>query len=401
MLGSTMSVAASGLRAMQAATDLHSNNIANALTAGYSRQDAAFSTQQFGGVSASSISRFSATMSERISQLQGASTEAAAKSDAMTTASNALSASSDQLSATMADFRASLGAAADRPQDNSVRIAVAGNAVAMASQSTSSLGMMDSQIKDLTKQQSTVKEAAGHKINELIDLNKAMAYDPSNPDIRNQQAEVGKQLADLVGGEVSFTQGGQANFSINGTMVVSGITASALPAVTGGRLNGLVSSVVDITALRSTFSAALDSFAKTMNDFNAQGLDSKKAPGGDIFSFDGTALTFTGSADKMALMSSKGVAGEIARKMSGTSQLSQDVSDLATNAALRAITANGAVTSSYFELTSAVGKQANENGVNLDQETIDLKNAQNYYAANAKVIETANAMLGTLINMKA
>ncbi|MDO9179111.1 MAG: flagellar basal body rod C-terminal domain-containing protein [Agitococcus sp.] len=401
MLGSAMSVAASGLRAMQAATDLHSSNIANAQTVGYSRQDANFTNQQFGGVTASAIPRFSATMATRISQLQGVDASATVKDAAMTSVSNMLSSASDQLSSAMEAFRTSLGAAADRPQDNSVRIAVAGNAAAMASQATANLNVLDAQVIDLTKQSGMVREAATQKMKELIDLNKTAAYDPSNSEIRNQQADVGRQLADLVGGEVSFGPNGQAAFSVNGTIVVDGTTQSSLPVKTGGTLGGLSSAVVDISVLRSTFSTVLGSFSKSMNELNSQGVDSTKAAGKDLFSFDGATLAFTSSVDKLALASVGGVGGEIARKMSGSKQLSQDMADLATTAGLQAGTAKGAVTSSDFALISAMSKQTAENGVNLDQETINLKNAQNYYAANAKVIETANAMMGTLINMKA
>src|SRR5262249_35152864 len=69
------------------------------------------------------------------------------------------------------------------------------------------------------------------------------------------------------------------------------------------------------------------------------------------------------------------------------------ISDIAT----RASSAGSAADTSSSTLTTLTTTFANDSGVNTDEQTAMMAQLQNYYAASAKVISTANAMFNSLL----
>jgi flagellar hook-associated protein 1 FlgK len=70
------------------------------------------------------------------------------------------------------------------------------------------------------------------------------------------------------------------------------------------------------------------------------------------------------------------------------------ISDIATSAS----TANDEQTSTAATLTSLQTSLSNQSGVNVDQQTAQLTQMQNLYAASARVITTVNSMFSALIS---
>lgn len=401
MAGISMSLASSGLRAMQAKLDLHSNNIANAQTPGYRRQEALLRDQAMGGVNAVSKSLFNPVTANRISQLEGLAASTEVKAASLNKLQTTLSATSGDLGTALNSFREAIGSAADRPQDASLRGVVAAQAAGLAAQATDGLTQLDTQLVDIGQEQAGVRTAAADKMKALASLNDDVAQSPDNPNLRNSQAQVGKELAELIGGEIKFGLSGQATFSVGGTTVVSGNSVGAIPADAGGKLGGLQASSDTVKGFRDLFSKTLDSFSSTFNDINKGGTTTAKAAGSELFSFDGKALKFVGSANTLALDTAGGSNGLNARKMLGVNTLASDTGNMAASAAAQANSAETEFGSKTATMQSTMQSFNDTEGVNLDQEMIEMKNAQRYYEANAKVIQTQDSMLGTLINMKA
>ena len=87
--------------------------------------------------------------------------------------------------------------------------------------------------------------------------------------------------------------------------------------------------------------------------------------------------------------------------MSAVGSLSTAVGALATQAANQASLAKIVTAGNNSSLGATEAKQQRAEGVNVDAQTIEMINAQKAYQANAKLIQIADSMLGTLINMKA
>jgi flagellar hook-associated protein 1 FlgK len=81
-----------------------------------------------------------------------------------------------------------------------------------------------------------------------------------------------------------------------------------------------------------------------------------------------------------------------------STSLSQYATNLIADIATRASDANTTAGTSSSTLTTLQTTFSNESGVNTDEQTALITELQNYYAASAKVISTANAMFTDLLN---
>lgn len=402
MLSATMSTAVSGLRAMQKSLDTYSKNIANADTPGYRVKDMTYQDRINGGVNATVHTSFDALTATRVSQLDGLSAETQAKSAALAHLDNSLSTTGSSLSSVLDGFRQALGKAADNPADASLRDIVAARATSLASEATAGMSVITAQLGDLAKQQTQTRDAALVKIDQLVSLNKDAQNYPDNLDIRDRQAQAGRELADLVGGEITFLPTGQTQFTVGGTLVVNGLQGKLPPPDrTGGTLGGLQAAQATVEGYRATLASTFSAFSGAMNATNAQGVDSAGAAGGDLFSFDGYAMKFVGTAGSLALDSAGSINGDNARKLLGLDSLGKDVSQLAAKAAVQTKAADAEFSSRSGTLNYALEQQNAREGVDLDQQTVLMSNAQKLYEANAKVIQTQSAMFGTLLNILA
>lgn len=83
---------------------------------------------------------------------------------------------------------------------------------------------------------------------------------------------------------------------------------------------------------------------------------------------------------------------------SSSTSLSQYATNLIADIATRASDANTTSDTSSSSLATLQSTFSNESGVNTDEQTALITELQNYYAASAKVISTANAMFTDLLN---
>ncbi len=134
---------------------------------------------------------------------------------------------------------------------------------------------------------------------------------------------------------------------------------------------------------------------------------------GDTLSIDGVSMTFSGNpiaGDKLTL-SSDPASGDNRNALAlqslqngglveGKASLSEAYASLVSDVGNRTnvVQANLSAQSVLTEQLSAV--QQSESGVNLDEEAANLIRFQQFYQANAKVIQTGSTLLDTILGIR-
>lgn len=392
-------IGATGMRAMQQAMDIRSANIANANTPGYRRQDAAHTELFNGGVTTSSIHRFNPVTATRISTLAGESAQSTTHATELQSAEYAISDLATTVTESMGKLNELLFTAGLTPSAPGLREGIVGQAKGLAAIVNQGVETLDNQLLDVTKDINGVTQQGMAKLNELAELNRQVMYTGSTPELKNQMAQVGREAAELIGGEVRFEDNGTASF-VSGMqyLVNNSDVAEKLPLQVGGKLAGLQNAKTELTKYRGDVANQISQFSSAMNAFNTSGTNAAGAAGSNLFSFNGDTLTFVGTKEDLALS-----AYTPARQASldGAMKLGTGLATTAGSIGIDSAAALGVSSAKKSTLAGIDERQQAEEGVDVDSEMLALKIAQKIYEANAKVIQTADAMFSTLLSIKA
>lgn len=403
MFSNSFSIGASSLRAMQKQVDIHSANIANVNTPGYRRRDVYTQTEFGGGVSNVVMHRFNPATAQRLSQLSGETGYFDAKSSALNHASDVVSQAATDVGAAQNKLNELLYRASLTPSEPGLRQQIASAAGALASVANSGISSLETQITHLSRDVKTTKGLAEQKMDELASLNQEAFRTGPTPALRDRQAQVGRELSELVGGEVRMEKDGTATFMLNNAPLVYSDTKRALPDTTGGKLAGLKDAQTATIGYRDELTAQLEGYATQMNALNATGVDANGAAGQPLFAMSMGQLQYTGDSagNAFAVQGSGPGVPSPTQAMANMTTLAEGYLDTVVKSA--ADSSAAATTSSSKDATLAMldEEQQAKEGVDLDSEMIALKLAQRIYEASAKVIQTADSMMGTLLNMKA
>jgi len=311
-MSSLLSNAISGLQASQVALRTTGNNISNANTAGYSRQDVNFTTrqeQQFGqagylgsGVSTDSVTRI---VNEFVTTQLRMDTSAFNQLDSYNTnigtVDSTLSDSSTGLSGGLQSFFSALQNSATDPSSSPARQLVITQAQSLTQRYNTLYGQLDSSNKSVNGQIGTVVGQINALAKSVANLNLSIASTGSSSvggqpnDLLDQRDEALRKLSELTSVQLVKQDGGDVNVFIgNGEPLVVGPKVSTFSAdstgkiylagngktseitdeVTGGQLGGLLKFKSDV--LQPSFNS-LGRIALVMSDaFNkvqSQGLD--------------------------------------------------------------------------------------------------------------------------------
>lgn len=399
MLSTAFNIGASGLLANNAKVATHSANLANANTEGYRRRDDVFTEMQHGGVTYNSVHRFSAVTANRLSQLSGQEEASGTLQASLKGLQSQISSASTELAEAQNALATSLAQAGLHPADSTARSVAAAKANAVASIADSHLSEMSARIEDEQDAQGELLTQAAAKAQALAQLNKQVDQFGATPELKDKLAQTGRELAELVGGEVSFTSYGKAEFSIGGNKVVGADNSvKPFPAQVGGKVGGHAAAAVVIQAAKDKFTQGLQQFVDKMNTLNGQGHTPAGTPGANLFELNSQGFKFTGSADGLALQPVSGV--NVAQAMSEVDALSKMTGSLASDVASKATLVKTTNEIDTMALDNWQAKYKAEEGVDTDLEAIAMKEAQRAYEANAKVISIADSMLGTLLSIK-
>jgi flagellar hook-associated protein 1 len=460
---STLNTAVSGLSAAQRAIDVTAQNIANANTVGYSRQQVQLSARGtstaahfytggneaiLGGVQIDAVVRVRDTF------LESARANAGATKEALDVRATTLSGveglmnepGDDGLQAGLDDFYSAWHGLATNPSLE----ASAGTVLQSASNVAAQLRFVSSGVEEqwsnaqmsLAATVGSVNQATSDlaMVNQKI-LEGTVADRPIN-ELMDQRDSLVRKIGELAGGRAVIGRDNTVNVLINGITVVSGNRAETLrltgatalkdattdpPKIMMGNLtvpisNGKAAGLM--TAIGSdlpTFSAQLDKVATSLRD----AVNSVHSTG---YTLDGrTGLDFFSgsSAQDLAIIPTKGADLAVANSagvVDGTN--AQDIADLAIDdhaaaalggapgpsANLRTMAAdigtklqglNRAAEVQNTVFANAEDAVNADSGVSIDEEMTSLLMYQRSYQASARVISAVDEMLDTLINRTA
>ena len=416
-------------------------NIANANTAGYTRQRAElaavgpvsgvaalYATQHpNGSVTVSGTTRLNDPMIDvRARTEHGDNGYRQTTANVLSSTETLFDEPSDHgLAEQLNDFWNSWAAVANNPRDLAARNVVLQKAAGLAS----SLNQSSANLGRLTQSESLEAAAATVEINTaataLAEVNGQIAVATASGTNTNALADqrdgLLMKLADLTGAQTTILADGTATVSVGGQSLVSSTTASTLslspsnqilvdgtPAgPAGGSLQGLVDS---LTTVLPGYAAQLDAVAaalvSTVNAGQTSGYDLAGNPGGPLFAGSTAATLSVVVTDPATLAASGTPGGNLDGSVAlGTSQLGGSnsgadaayrtlVGTLASDVqrALQQAAVQQAVTNSVDELAQSSA------GVSFDEETTNLLTYQRAYQASSRVLTTVDEILDTLIS---
>ncbi|MGB1381548.1 MAG: flagellar hook-associated protein FlgK [Ilumatobacteraceae bacterium] len=450
-----LSSAVSGLFAHRRRLDVISHNVANSNTIGYSRQRVDLvsasgagvgihsgSSQSLGGVEVAGITRSRDSFLEsRSLEASGSSAKLVASHDVLMSVEALIGEPSDH--GIIAGLDAMWGAfddLANFPDALPQREAAIQSAVTV----TGRLNEIDRQLRQLHE---TTKESLQSDVarvnaltSEIATLNEAIsavATDLSPNDLLDQRDLAASSLAQLVGARTRTRADGSMDVYLGNTTLVQGsrtftvevaettdatlsplgfqrvglevaglVTVTDIAGSLGGKLDGLNGTVPDSI---NSLNEVAQQLITDVNTLHQAGEDLNGATGGTFFdgSDAGTISVSAGIQSDARLVAAASPSG-------GT----RDGSNAADIANLRSSTTGADATAVSFVATlglttQAVGQRASAESdafqrveearltarsVNVEEEMVDLIEAQRSYEAAARVVSTIDQMLDTLVN---
>lgn len=433
--------AGSALNAARYGLQIVSQNIANASTAGYTRQavdqssaDAVAGVPSIytrpagpGGVTVTGTSRITDPVINarlRIEQSRGSLADTTATQYSQL--ENVFAEPSDTgLSEQLSDFWNAWGSVANDPTSTAPRAVL----LARAASVTSTLNAMSGTLTDLaastsdalTQDTASVNSTAGQlaTINGQIAVGSASGSNVNS--LLDQRDRLLGQLSTLVGGFATINANGTADVTVGGQPLVTGTTTAAMTfnsgyqvsiggtavSVTGG---SVAAEVTGLTTTYPTYQGQLDAVANTListvNSVQSGGYDLAGNAGAPILGGSGASGITVVMTDptKIAASSTPGGnrdagnalnASKLGAQNGGADSLyTKLVADVgsASSLAQQQQKTQAAVTSSVSDL------QTSMSGVSTDEEVSSMLTYQHAFEAASRVLTTVDSMLDTLIN---
>lgn len=448
-------IAASGLAASQIGQDITGHNIANAATPGYSVESADFqaadpytpSTQFIGGragalgsgVVVGSVNRARDQFLDQ--QVRSGTSQQSGQSvqdNALTQIQGAFGEPSDTgLNATLGKLFQSFNNLVNNPEDIGVRTTVvqSGNALARVFQEVQ--GNLTSIGQQLTAKQSddmTAVNSYGQQIAGLNATIRAAATQKQNPnDLMDQRDMLLDKLSSLANVSITNNSDGTVDVSIGSSQLVQGIDAYPLTLtgpgsltangdLTGGELGGLAQAQTDLTGYQADLNNLASSVISTVNSVHQNGAGLDGSTGLNFFNGTDAASinvnpTLVTNPEKLAAAAKPAgggapppgdaanatLLGALENTPVGTGPLATQTLQGFYQARISNLGGQGAATKTALDSATANVHQLTQQrdsviGVSTDNEMVNMMKYQRAYEASAKVVQTMDGMLGTLIN---
>lgn len=446
---STLNIAASALYAAQRAAEVAANNVANANTPGFTKQrlDTTNAIPTPGspgvrgdgmrgnGVTVLGISRLRDVLADLSYRAEaGASGAADARTAVLSRAEVALGQFPDGASASLSSFYKAWDQLNTAPQNPAARAAVLNTGRQVASDLAAAAGQLDTLSDDTGAKMIDTVDEVNELAKHVATLNQGIAdavtAGQSPNDLLDQRDTALDRLATLTGSTVRPGVSQQVDVYVGNSVIVSSVTTRPLavthtgstwsvaldgaPATPGGQLGAEAKAVsVDIPAFQQQLDQVAGQLISQVNavhnaSYNLDSPAGSTTPnGGDFFTGD-SAHTIAVRAD----LTENGVAasatgspadGNAALAMSAlrstgnpsTGVLLQGVQSRMGAAAANAIRDAKAAAAG---LAGADQRRSSSEGVNVDEEMVDMVKFQHSYEAAARVISMADGFLDTIIN---
>lgn len=457
---SSLSIGSSALFAAQRAVEIAAHNVANATNANYTRQRVTLqaSTPTYGtpgatgdgdrgtGVTIVSLSRLRDRLADVSFRSEaGTAGAASARSETLARAEGVLGTYGDGAPEALSAFLAAWDQLSTTPDDSSARTSVLAAGARLADSLTAGAQRLEDVSTEVTLRVGDGVNELNGLLKSVASLNnsivKAQTENRQPNDLLDQRDAALDRIAALTGARIDAQPDGSVTVStLSGLPLVQGQTAAQVvssgsnpvnlsldgnPLALAGELGGYVSVAnTDLPAFRSQLDAVAVQLRDVVNAAHAAAVAPDGTTGLDFFTGDdaatfavnpsltpgrlGAGLQATrtapdGSTVPGAPPGDGSGALAIASALRGTRDSNgQSVSDMlravgsrvgqaATDAARNARTASSS-------LTSAQAARASADGVNIDEEMVDLVKFKHSYEAAARVISIADGMLDKLIN---
>jgi flagellar hook-associated protein 1 FlgK len=447
-LSSSLWIATGALDVDQGAIDVTTNNIANQNTPGYSREVVDLSEGApvevgqltYGtGVNLDQVQSvrdqvLTLQIAEQTTQQSGAQTQL----NSLQQVQALFSSSSQGIGADLSSFFNSISQLSTNPTDLSQRSAVITDAQNLATD-------FNQAATTLTQNQASLNQSVSSTVDQINSLTSQIAQinaqvgqlqqlgkDPGA--LEDQENQLINQLSQLTNVSETQTQEGLTLTTGNGTALVVGNQSYALQVQTGtdgmqdvfangqditstiqgGTLGGTIQvRDQDIPGLMNQLNTLASQFADAINNAQAQGYDLNGNPGQALFSYNAAgaasslALTTT-NPDAIAASSdgTQGSNGNIPNLMavetnplpSGESPIDSYASIVAQSGNL-ASEAQATVTATTTSLNQLNDQLGSISGVSINEETANLLNYQNSFAAAARVVSTVDSLTTDVLDM--
>ncbi len=456
---SALNIAKEALSAEQSALNITANNVANANTAGYTREVANFTTEdtyllngyeQANGVTAGSPTSIrDRVLEQRVEQ----QTQAAAQSSTLENALNGVqdifgltaSRSSSNLTAIGSStdaFFTSLTALANNPSDTSTRQQV----LSAASTLSTSFNAASTQLAEITaglnNNALTIVGQANTLLSTIANLNAKIAVQTQGSDsgvLEDQRQSAIAQLSQYIGLDQITTAhngielttsnngllvAGNLSYQLSASLVNGSVKITAGPdhvdvstGLSGGSLGGTLAALnSSLPPIQNSLDTLAYSIATAVNTQNALGIDANGNAGQALFTI---GISSIGAAGTIALATTDPTLVAAADAGQGSSG---NTNATALAALGTAKIANGDTASGYLGSTLAqIGEAASEatsdsavqqanltqlttqrnslSGVSLDEEASSLTEYQRSYQAASQLFSIINSLFASSINL--
>ena len=448
----------SGANTAQEELNVTAQNTANAMTDGYTRQEAVISsmgassgssTSAGNGVQVDSIRRVSNQY--QVNQVWYAASDYgyySTQQEYLTQLETVLSDDNTSLSGGFDDFFAALNAATSSPDDSALRQQVISESSALALRVDNTLDYIDSQSNEIASQEQAMVAQVNTLTTGIASYNQQIAQAEANGDNASSLYDARDQMVEELSGimNVQVSTDDQGNYDVtlqNGQPLVSGQqsstialetnadgtqsmsltfagTTSTMSTDTGGSMGALFDYQNTIlTPLSDTINSMASQFADAVNSQLAQGYDLNGQSGTPLFIYDANAsegpleVNPDITADELAFSSSPDESGnsDNLQALIDIANEPLDIDNLGSvtvGAACSAIISNigiysqqnqteaEAASNVYVEAQNA---QSSVSGVSMDEEAVNLITYQQIYEANLKVISAGADIFDSVLDM--
>ncbi len=452
---STLSTAASGLRSATVGINVTSHNVSNASVEGYSRRDVRLVTNdpmdQLGigtGSSARNVSRLTNFLVNQ--RLVGAAGNEA-ESDARLLSLSTLEASFDEYGAEgpaslMNAFFDSINALTRDPSNGAYRDQLVTNATRFTTSVNRMADDLQTFREDIITELEETIAITQQKVDAVAEFNALVTSSNSElgaGDYADQRDQLITEIAQSVGGSVRFTGDGQAQLFIGGHAIVTnanartltvtedasgnpqvnletGTTTIDVTAYLGGTLGGRVAAANEAGNYLTDLNTFAGDLAAAFNTQHNLGFDTTGTAGGDFFDltvgFEASTLSVDASiiADSNLVAAAGAVTAaagdgdnlfllaDIENALifsAGTKNPTEFLASIYADLGRATATAQLDHDAALYTLEDLTALRDSVSGVDLDEEATKLIGWQAAYEASSRVISTANAILGELMDL--
>jgi flagellar hook-associated protein 1 len=445
MSSDLLAIARSGTRAARAALDLTAQNIANADSEGYVRRSVSLNevsasgtvrgqgSLALSGVAIGGVTRNVDAFRQAEARRTGSdAARAGAEVDGLESIENAVE--QGGLYDASVKFEGALQQLASDPTDGSLRAAVLESAGTLASAFNVTARSLDAVGEGLRFEAGAGVDQVNQLAGELARINGQLAKTANAGGDQSALLDRRDTLLQSLSGHVDIATKVSANNTVEvrlggseGAALVAGTAAGTMAMTAGadgtigftldgkavapsaGALAGKGQALVQLAGTRSRIDAVAAAVIGTVNAAQATGVDLAGEAGQPL-------LSGTGAAD-IAVVTRDGA--KLATAPTGAGARSRDAGNLAAlRSALSDADPSAALDTALFEISSAVSGRtltrdaltsiadtasaavAAQSGVDLDQEAVNLVRFQQAFQASGRVMQVANDLFDTLLNIR-